>query len=336
MEFPGFLGNAPVKEALSRAFSAGRFPHALLFCGEKGSGRRTLAALTAMALVCRNKERAPCGECPSCIRARAGSHPDIRTIEGSGASGALSVDAVRAMLEDAYRMPEEARCSVYIVQLGGNTLEAAQNKLLKLIEEPPDSAVFIMICPSPGAVLPTIRSRAQIFTLRPPGIQEAADWLCKNKGAEPEAALELAGRFGGNLGRMQEALEGAGASQAFITAARVASAIRGPGHGLLKAAAPMQGDRALFRETLERLGLIFRDACVRQAGGESLLSGAPEAVEALRSFSTGRLMALSELTSEALRMLERNANAGLLLTFYCAGLQRRGIPHTLGENKWQK
>ena len=74
MEFPGFLGNAPVKEALIRAFSAGRFPHALLFHGEKGVGKRTLAALTAKALVCRDPANAPCGVCPSCIRAKAGSH----------------------------------------------------------------------------------------------------------------------------------------------------------------------------------------------------------------------------------------------------------------------
>ena len=59
MEFPGFLGNAPVKEALSRAFSAGRFPHALLFAGERGTGKRTLAALIAKSLVCRDREHAP-------------------------------------------------------------------------------------------------------------------------------------------------------------------------------------------------------------------------------------------------------------------------------------
>ena len=53
MEFPGFLGNAPVKEALSRAFSAGRFPHALLLQGEPGTGKGAFAQLVAQALVCR-------------------------------------------------------------------------------------------------------------------------------------------------------------------------------------------------------------------------------------------------------------------------------------------
>lgn len=324
MEFPGFLGNAPVKEALSRAFSAGRFPHAVLFQGERGVGKRTLAGLTAKALVCRDRDRAPCGVCPSCVRAEAGSHPDIRTVEGTGASGALSVEAVGRMLEDAYRMPEEAEYNVYIVQLGASTGAPAQNKLLKLIEEPPKSAVFLMLCPTAEAVLPTIRSRAQIFTLRPPDPKEAARWLCEHKGMEPERAEELSEVCGGNLGRMQEELEGG--AQAFRLAGEIAAAVRGPVHGLLKAAAPLQRDRGLFRETLQRLGLIFRDACVLRAGGTAALSGAPRAVEALDTLPLKRLMAMQELTDDARQKLERNANTSLLLTWYCAGLQRQEKP----------
>ena len=323
MEFPGFLGNAPVKEALIRAFSAGRFPHALLFHGESGIGKRTLAALTAKALVCRDPAHAPCGLCPGCIRADAGSHPDIRTIKGSGA--ALSVEAVGRMLEDAYRMPEEAAYNVYIVHLGTGTQPAAQNKLLKLIEEPPKSAVFILLCPSVEAVLPTIRSRVQAFALRPPEPEEAAGWLRGHKDVSPEKAMELALLCGGNLGRMQEELEGGVTAQAFRLACGMAEAVRGAGHGLLKAAAPLQKDRALFRETLDRLELIFRDACVLRAGGGSQLGGAAQAAEALKVLPLGRLMALRELTAGTRQKLDRNANTALLLTCYCAGLQDKGI-----------
>ena len=151
MEFSGFLGNAPVKEALSAAFAAGRFPHALLFQGEPGCGKRTFAKLVAQALVCRDKDHAPCGVCPACVRAKAGSHPDIRVVEGSGATRSLSVDQVKEITSDAYRAPEEADVSVYLLFLGSRAMEPAQNKLLKLIESPGTRCVYFGV-PVSGAV----------------------------------------------------------------------------------------------------------------------------------------------------------------------------------------
>ncbi len=325
MEFPGFLGNSEVKQALSVAFAAGRFPHAVMLHGERGSGKSTLAEIVAQALVCRDKSAAPCGRCPSCIRARAGSHPDVQVVRGGGASGALTVEAVRLMLEDAYRMPEEADYNVYIVYLGEHSLPAAQNKLLKLIEEPPQGAVFLLLCPSAEAALPTIRSRVQIFTLRPPEREEAAQWLVAHYGMEPEQARELADLCGGNLGRMQEELKGGGLGQAFSIAKEMAEAMLGTGgHPLLKAAAPLQKDRSLFREALARLAVIFRDACVARAGGTTALSGAVQTVDKLCNLPMRRLLCLPDLVEEYRQKLERNATTGLLLTCFCAELLENG------------
>lgn len=321
MEFPGFLGNDSVKEALRSAFSAGRFPHAVIFQGEAGCGKRTLAGLVAKALVCRVKEAAPCGVCPSCRRAEAGSHPDIRVIEGAGATRSLSVDAVRAMLEDAYRMPEEADYNVYIVHFGSRTLDAAQNKLLKLVEEPPKGTVFLMISPSAEAVLPTIRSRAQIFTLRPPEIDQAAGWLVQHRQTDPARARELAALCGGNIGRMLGELEGGGAGQAMGIAVEMAEAMLSSGaHRLLAASAPLLRDRALFREVLGRLGVIFRDAVALRSGYEEALGGAPEAADKLCALPMRRLARLPDLTQAYLRKLDGNANQALLVTCFCAEL----------------
>lgn len=323
MEFPGFLGNAPVKEALSAAFAAGRFPHTLLLQGESGTGKRSLAALLSQALVCRSRDSAPCGHCPSCVRARAGSHPDIRRVEGTGSSGALSVEAVRQMAEDACRMPEEADCSVYTVLLGDRTLPAAQNKLLKLIEEPPPSAVFLLICTHAQNLLPTICSRAQIFTLRPPALEEAAQWLAEHAAASPERAQELAALCGGNLGRMQEELQGGQAGRAFALACQIAAALLERGsHPLLKAAAPLSKDRELFRQVLVRLTVIFRDALALRCGGTGGLGGAEQLAEQLGALPRERLLALPELAETCRQRLERNANTGLLAAWFCAQLKR--------------
>lgn len=322
MNFPGFLGNETIKAALSAAFSAGRFPHAIILQGEAGCGKRTLAHLIAKALVCRNKDNAPCGACPSCVRAAAGSHPDIRVIEGSGATRSLSVDAVKAVIADAYRMPEESAFNVYLLLLGARTSDAAQNKLLKVIEEPPEGAVFILVCENAEQLLPTIRSRAQCFTLKPPPLEEAAAFVQEHAGIDAASAQRLAALCGGNIGRMLAEQENGDAARAANVAGELAAAMLAPtGDRLFKAAALLQKDRKLCAETLTRLELIFRDACVLRAGGTSQLSGAGKTADALSALPRAKLYALPELLLEFREKLERNANLPLLTTCLCLKLR---------------
>lgn len=322
MEFPGFLGNAPVKEALSRAFEGGRFSHALLLQGEAGVGKRTLAMLLAQALVCRDKAHAPCGVCPSCVRAKAGSHPDIRVVEGSGATRSLSVEQVKEITLDAYRAPEEADVSVYVLLLGSRPLEPAQNKLLKLIEEPPAHSVFLLVCPSAERLLPTIRSRVQSFLLLPPSEEEAASYVAARKDVPLQRAQELAALCGGNIGRMLEELAGGEEAQAFAIAQAMAQGLLESGeHALLLAAAPLQKDRALFREVLSRLGALFRDGVVLRAGGTHTLGGAPELADKLGDLPMKSLIQLPALVEEYRQKLERNANQSLLATDFCVRLR---------------
>ena len=322
MEFPGFLGNAPVKEALSAAFAAGRFPHALLFQGEPGCGKRILAKLVAQALVCRDKDHAPCGVCPACVRAKAGSHPDIRVVEGSGATRSLSVDQVKEITSDAYRAPEEADVSVYLLFLGSRTLEPAQNKLLKLIEEPPEHGVFILVCQSAEQLLPTIRSRVQSFLLQPPSLEEAAAYVAARENVPEEKAQELSRLCGGNIGRMLQELSGGEEAKAFAIAAAMAQGLLEPGeHSLLLAAAPLQKNRDLFREVLVRLGMLFRDGLVLRAGGSAVLGGSPELADKLGALPMKRLALLAPLAEEYRQKLDRNANMALLVTDLCIRLR---------------
>ncbi len=322
MDLHGFLGNPGVKRALADAFAAGRFPHAIILQGEPGTGRRTLAGLIAQALVCREKSRAPCGECPACLRAKAGSHPDIRVIEGRGEGGNLTVESIQELQADAQRMPDEAEYNIYILIFGERTMDAPQNKLLKLIEEPPEGGVFLLVCRSAQALLPTIRSRAQVLHLQAPPVEEAAAWLAENKGTSPEEAAQLAALCGGNIGRMLAELKDGAAREAMEAAAAMARAVtaRG-GHSLLAASGPLLKDRALCREALSRLELIFRDACVLRCGGKALLSGAPQEADALADLPLKQLAGLPGLTEECRQNLERNANTSLLITEFCARLR---------------
>lgn len=77
LNFSGFAGNEKVKTALSLAFDEGRFPHAVVLEGSAESGRNKLAGILAKAAVCQSGQEKPCGHCSGCIKAQAGSHPDI-------------------------------------------------------------------------------------------------------------------------------------------------------------------------------------------------------------------------------------------------------------------
>lgn len=322
MNFSGLIGNEETKRLVEDVFHTGRFPHALVIQGDKGTGKRTFAKLLAKALVCREKQGAPCGVCPSCIRAAAGSHPDIRIEEGSGATRSLSVDSIRTVIADAYRMPEEADVNVYLLFIENKISEVSQNKLLKIIEEPPANTVFIFTCKTAEIFLDTIRSRVQVFTLYPPKPEEAAGWFAENGGMDPEKAAELAALCGGNIGRMLEEDSEGTTEQAKSYAAAIAAAMTVTGtHEILKASAPLIKDRTLFREVLDKLVLIFRDACIAHGGGANLIGPAPAVSESLADLHMKRLAKLTGYTEEYKRKLDRNANMTLLVTGFCAGLR---------------
>lgn len=320
MEFPGFAGNAPVKHQINQALETGRFPHAVLIQGAGGLGKRTLARLLAKALVCRDPAKAPCGLCPSCIRAAAGSHPDIRIEEGSGATRSLSVDTIRAVTADAFRMPEEADVSIFLLFIQNRISEAAQNKLLKLLEEPPGHAMFIITCRAVNELLPTIRSRVQVLSLQPVTADEAAQVLQAHD-MTAEDARRLAAQYGGNIGRALQAAAEGQAGQAGEKALAVAGCLMsGSEHALLAETAALIGDKDLLREVLRRLELIFRDALVQRMGAGNAASG-QVLPDRLHGLPAKRLLALVQVPGTYTARLDRNINPALLITCLCSDLR---------------
>ena len=169
MEFPGIVGNESVKESLSLAVAEQRLPHAILLEGEPGSGRHAMAKQLAMAAVCSAQPEArPCGECPHCVKSKAGSHPDIFVVEGGAAARSFHVDVIREIRSDAFIKPNEAACKVYLLFGAQAMSPQAQNALLKVLEEPPAQVFFILTCNTAAELLPTVRSRTQIFSLEAP------------------------------------------------------------------------------------------------------------------------------------------------------------------------
>ena len=140
-----------------------RLSHAYLLTGPDGEERREAATRLAAELLCAEPD-APCGRCRNCRKVFAGIHPDVVTVERlPGDKGQLRreivVEQIRQVASDAVVMPNEAERKVYLIPEADRMNTAAQNALLKALEDPPGHACFILCAAAADALLPTVRSR---------------------------------------------------------------------------------------------------------------------------------------------------------------------------------
>ena len=209
MELTALAGNAQIKAQL--AHREGDLAHAYIVAGPAGSGRHTLAAQMAAALVCSAQPQLrPCGRCSHCRKAAGGIHPDITVIAGSGGKP-ITVDQVRALRTDAYVRPNEAERKVYLLERADRMNASAQNAMLKLLEEGPAYAAFLLLAENAGGVLETVRSRCETLTLDPVAPDECLAWLqARFPQASRDELADAANRCQGLLGRAVEQLAGGG------------------------------------------------------------------------------------------------------------------------------
>ena len=172
MDFGAFLGNDALKRRLQESFRQGKTSHCYLLCGVEGSGRRTLALQMAAALECKNEREPGCGVCPACRKVLAKQHPDVITVDDTEHKN-VAVDIVRQARSDVFIRPNEGRKKVYIIPRGQDLGAPSQNALLKILEEPPEYAVFLILTTSAERLLPTIRSRAVQLQLSPLSYEQA-------------------------------------------------------------------------------------------------------------------------------------------------------------------
>jgi len=148
----------------------GELSHAYLMASVSKELRETAAKRLAAAMLCEGLGQKPCGECRHCRKAFSDIHPDIAFVEReSGGKGKtkrdLSVDIIRKVVADASIMPNEADKKVYLILDADTMTISAQNAMLKLLEEPPGGACFILCAENAGLLLDTVCSRCVEITL---------------------------------------------------------------------------------------------------------------------------------------------------------------------------
>lgn len=323
MKLTGLVGNEALKKQLSAQAGGRGLSHAYLICGPDGAGKRTLARILAAAMVCTGEGETPCGACPACKKAFGGIHPDIITIERAPDKTEISVGQARALRSDAYIRPNEAPRKVYLI-LGAQLMNAnAQNAVLKLLEEGPPYAAFLLLTDDPGALLPTIRSRCETLTLAPVSPGEAEEFLRRRFPDKSVSLLrEEARACEGILGRAVQALEGTAEQDPIPAHALDLLALMAKGDELglcAKCVSLEKLDRKSLARLTEALIALLRDVLKLQAGG--VVEPLPAQVKAAAQRCSGAALVRCVTALEKLcRHTDFNVGAGHLCGALSASL----------------
>ncbi len=154
---------------LLRDFQMKRISHAYLIVGEHGSGKATLARAFAHLLLCENPQGCtPCGVCQSCVYMNSfQTHPGLTILKKDSKKATIGVQEVREAVAGIYESPYFGARKVYIVTDAELLTVQAQNALLKILEEPPEYAVFLLLSAKRQAMLPTVISRCRTLAMSP-------------------------------------------------------------------------------------------------------------------------------------------------------------------------
>jgi len=202
---------------LNKILQRGNIPHALLFTGIEGIGKRLTAKMFAMALHCRKRHGTfhdevtpagpfPCGDCRSCRRIGSGQHPDVLFIEPEGAW--IRIGQIRSLCETLALKPFEDGMRVVIIANAQQLNAEAGNALLKVLEEPPQRTILILTALQGSDLLPTIVSRCQQFRFNPLSADTITRLMVTEQGLAPHVAESVAALADGSLTRAQRMAAG--------------------------------------------------------------------------------------------------------------------------------
>ncbi|HAH18597.1 MAG TPA: DNA polymerase III subunit delta [Eubacterium sp.] len=209
------LGQDKLIEHFRKSVSLGKISNAYIISGEKYSGKKMLANAYAASIECENPVNGEaCMECHSCKMSLSGNNPDIRWIvreskdnkDGTKKKAKeIPVDAIRDQINnDIVVKPYHCKKKVYIIDEAETLNVAAQNALLKTMEEPPEYGVVILLTSNENALLQTILSRSIRLEVASIDDETIKDYLMKHNMIPDYAADVLVSFARGNLGRAIE------------------------------------------------------------------------------------------------------------------------------------
>ena len=264
ISFNDIIGQNGVKAHLTSALSEKKISHAYIFAGEDGSGKMMLAERFAAALQCDAESTDPCGACINCMQFEAHSHPDIIYVTHEKKN--ITVDDIRLQLVNDIRVkPYSGRYKIYIVDDAEEMNEAAQNALLKTLEEPPEYAVIMLLAENTGRFLQTILSRCVILDMKPIDRPLIRDYLMSKKQL-PDYVANLCASFScGCIGKAQRYAEDEGFIEAKDRVLRLVCGLDRMSRAEISTALSEIGDKksaAEINDYFDLFSMWYRDVLV--------------------------------------------------------------------------
>ena len=344
VSFRDVAGHRPLLALLARSIQQDSLPPSLIFAGPEGVGKQRTALAVAQALNCpvvrdssgvRHRSGTAvepagidaCGVCPSCTRIARGVHPDVLLIK-PGDTGSIKIDQVRDAVDRAAYRPFEGRRRVVIIDDADALVAAAQNALLKILEEPPSASVFILVTSRPNRLLDTVRSRcpvlrfglldaadvAAVLVALKPTREDAREWTSENARAAAAAAEGSVRRaLDAETDEFVEARDAAGAALAAAATSddprrrlEAAKELIGPG------SSPGRDQLAV---RLRAMASILRDVALLSVEGNRLALANGDVLpllERLAPYGARRAVRAFQTIGRALSALERNASVKIV------------------------
>ena len=199
--FDDIIGQESIVNHMKNAIKLKKISHAYIINGESGMGKKTLARAFAMTLQCEKKGITPCMECHSCKQCLTNNQPDIKWITHEKPS-TISVDDIREQINsDILIKPYSSEYKIYIMDEAEKMNVAAQNALLKTIEEPPSYGILMLLVNNKDSFLQTILSRCVALDMKPLSNDLIIDYMKRNLKLPDYQAALMANFAAGNLGR---------------------------------------------------------------------------------------------------------------------------------------
>lgn len=314
------LFNRTEKEKLLSEIASGKLSHAYLIEGGEGCGKTYFARFAAAAVLCTG-DKPPCGKCPSCVKALAGSHPDLFYFSPDK-KASMGVETVRDIKKSLFFMPNDGERKVYIIDDAQKMTVQAQNALLKFIEEPPASVLFFIVADKKESLLPTVVSRTRIISLAPSDNADIRRFLMseskKSGGEQIDEAINMAE---GSPGKALKLLCRDFSRQRQLCLDFMPVLVSTSKSDAMAFLFSMKLNRDGVKEFFTLLMTALADVMNARFGRATRLLSRDAAAEYAKSITDRKNAYLFDLATEAVVRAGENANINLLLMTFAARLK---------------